>query len=143
MAPPNDAREHTHTHTPKHTHPLSVARARALFPFLCLSLALLCSLALSLSLLLSFSSSISFLSPSFALSLYPLPPPPPFLLSHTQSQETGVAPPSDPSGDTIFGKIIRGEIPCDKVYEGAHNDDACMIPISSQGGEYECICICI
>eukprot|EP00277_Geminigera_cryophila_P030512 CAMPEP_0173058174 /NCGR_PEP_ID=MMETSP1102-20130122/1196_1 /TAXON_ID=49646 /ORGANISM="Geminigera sp., Strain Caron Lab Isolate" /LENGTH=130 /DNA_ID=CAMNT_0013923865 /DNA_START=381 /DNA_END=773 /DNA_ORIENTATION=+ len=36
--------------------------------------------------------------------------------------ETGVAPPSDPSGDTIFGKIIRGEIPCDKVYE----DEQCL-----------------
>ena len=29
-----------------------------------------------------------------------------------------MAPPSDASGDTIFGKIVRGEIPCDKVYEG-------------------------
>ena len=36
--------------------------------------------------------------------------------------ETGVAPPSDASGDTIFGKIIRGEIPCDKVYE----DEQCL-----------------
>lgn len=41
-----------------------------------------------------------------------------------------MAPPSDPSGDTIFGKIIRGEIPCDKVYEG----------VSAQGprGEKRC-----
>lgn len=29
--------------------------------------------------------------------------------------KTGVEPPADPSGDTLFGKIIRGEIPCDKV----------------------------
>jgi hypothetical protein len=35
-----------------------------------------------------------------------------------EMQETGVPPPSDASGDTIFGKIIRGEIPCDKVFEG-------------------------
>jgi histidine triad (HIT) family protein len=39
-----------------------------------------------------------------------------------REQETGVAPPSDPSGDTIFGKIIRGEIPCDKVFE----DEKCL-----------------
>lgn len=31
--------------------------------------------------------------------------------------KTGVEPPADPSGDTLFGKIIRGEIPCDKVFE--------------------------
>jgi len=29
--------------------------------------------------------------------------------------KSGVEPPADPSGDTIFGKIIRGELPCDKV----------------------------
>jgi len=32
--------------------------------------------------------------------------------------KTGVEPPADPSGDTLFGKIIRGEIPCDKVRTG-------------------------
>lgn len=36
--------------------------------------------------------------------------------------ETGATPPADLSGDTIFGKIIRGEIPSDKVYE----DDLCL-----------------
>ena len=44
----------------------------------------------------------------------------PHTLRH--EQETGVAPPGDPSGDTIFGKIIRGEIPCDKVFE----DEKCL-----------------
>jgi hypothetical protein len=42
-------------------------------------------------------------------------------------QETGVAPPSDPSGDTIFGKILRGEIPCNKVYEGARHNLCCRL----------------
>ncbi len=36
--------------------------------------------------------------------------------------ETGTSPPSNLSGDTIFGKIIRGELPCDKV----HEDDLCL-----------------
>lgn len=38
------------------------------------------------------------------------------------SMETGVAPPENDSEDTIFGKISRGEIPADIVYE----DDQCM-----------------
>jgi histidine triad (HIT) family protein len=43
--------------------------------------------------------------------------------SSAPSKEEGVARPSTPpGGDTIFGKILRGEIPCDKVYE----DDAVL-----------------
>ncbi|MEY2644366.1 MAG: hypothetical protein RLZZ611_1015 [Cyanobacteriota bacterium] len=32
------------------------------------------------------------------------------------------APNSEPSNDTIFGRILRGEIPCDQVYA----DDDCL-----------------
>lgn len=31
--------------------------------------------------------------------------------------EIGVEPPTDPNADTIFGKILRKEIPADVVYE--------------------------
>ena len=37
-----------------------------------------------------------------------------------------MAPPGDASGDTIFSKILRGEIPCDKVYEGARPLICCL-----------------
>ena len=36
--------------------------------------------------------------------------------------EEGKEPPSDSTKDTIFGKMARGEIGCDKVYE----DDKCL-----------------
>mmetsp|Transcript_17267 Transcript_17267/g.44007 ORF Transcript_17267/g.44007 Transcript_17267/m.44007 type:complete len:126 (-) Transcript_17267:26-403(-) len=37
--------------------------------------------------------------------------------------EIGADPPKDPNADTIFGKIIRGEIPSKFVYE----DDQCVV----------------
>eukprot|EP00871_Galdieria_phlegrea_P000268 jgi/Galph1/1241/GphlegSOOS_G6079.1 len=36
--------------------------------------------------------------------------------------EVGVEPPTDPHQDTIFGKIVRKEIPADIIYE----DDLCL-----------------
>lgn len=33
------------------------------------------------------------------------------------SDEQSKAQNAAPGGDTIFGKIIRGEIPCKKIYE--------------------------
>ena len=34
-----------------------------------------------------------------------------------------MSPPTEPmANDTIFGKILRGEIPCDEVY----SDDRCL-----------------
>lgn len=33
------------------------------------------------------------------------------------SDEKEKAQTAQPGGDTIFGKIIRGEIPCKKIYE--------------------------
>ena len=39
------------------------------------------------------------------------------LLRMASSDEQARAQSAAPGGDTIFGKIIRGEIPCNKVYE--------------------------
>ncbi len=33
------------------------------------------------------------------------------------SEEVAAAQEAKPSGDTIFGKIIRGEIPCTFIYQ--------------------------
>eukprot|EP00754_Rhynchopus_humris_P040533 Rhum_TRINITY_DN23588_c0_g1::Rhum_TRINITY_DN23588_c0_g1_i1::g.178339::m.178339/K02503/HINT1, hinT, hit; histidine triad (HIT) family protein len=41
-------------------------------------------------------------------------------VSHTQKMSAAAAPAVGPEGNTIFGKIIRGEIPSAKVYEDEH-----------------------
>jgi len=38
------------------------------------------------------------------------------------SDEQAKAQTAQPGGDTVFGKIIRGEIPCNKIYE---DDQVC------------------
>lgn len=35
------------------------------------------------------------------------------------ADEVSAAEKAKPGGDTIFGKIIRGEIPCEFIYEDA------------------------
>lgn len=42
------------------------------------------------------------------------------------SDEQSKAQTAAPSGDTIFAKIIRGEIPCKKIYE---DEQVCQCPI--------------
>lgn len=38
-------------------------------------------------------------------------------IRHTMSDEVEKAQAANPSKDTIFGKILRKEIPCDFIYE--------------------------
>merc|ERR1712063_202011 len=45
-------------------------------------------------------------------------------MGNCKMTEVGQDPPQDDSQDTIFGKIIRGDIPCDFVYE---DDQAVVI----------------
>lgn len=45
-----------------------------------------------------------------------------FLSSRNMSDEIKLAQSAKPGGDTIFGKIIRKEIPADIIYE----DDQCL-----------------
>ncbi|MEB3265497.1 MAG: histidine triad nucleotide-binding protein [Cyanobacteriota bacterium] len=40
----------------------------------------------------------------------------------SSSAPSASSPAGSPSGDTIFGRILRGEIPCDQVYA----DDLCL-----------------
>ena len=43
------------------------------------------------------------------------------------SDEQAKAQTAAPGGDTIFGKIIRGEIPCKKIYEDEQVSKFCLI----------------
>ena len=42
------------------------------------------------------------------------------------SDEQAKAQTAAPGGDTIFGKIIRGEIPCKKIYEDEQVSKFCL-----------------
>lgn len=51
------------------------------------------------------------------------------------ADETAKAQAAQPGGDTIFGKIIRKEIPCDFVYE----DDQVCIKQFNSGAQFSAI----
>ena len=48
------------------------------------------------------------------------------------SDEQAKAQTAAPGGDTIFGKIIRGEIPCKKIYEDEQVSKFCLTRQTSQ-----------
>lgn len=52
------------------------------------------------------------------------------------SDEVEKAQAAAPTGDTIFGKILRGDIPCNFIYEDDHVSLCSYCPVVSCFGSY-------